>query len=212
MSELADVIGGNTITAAFTNDVKERSLMRYATAAARDSSIPAPIAGSLAWLQDVDEITVYDGAVWRTVGLADLFLPLAGGTMSGVINMQPNVFSTSRADTNLSASAGQFQTVQTLAVPNGTYFVICSGFHSASIAVNVEYTDAIAINETGTSVQEIKVKLLGESATTTAHRANGTVGSIVTVTAGNIFYRVERNDTDGTQQFLQARISALSVF
>ena len=59
MSELADVIGGNTITASFTNEVKERSLMRYADAAARDVSIPAPIVGSLAYLLDVDKITVY---------------------------------------------------------------------------------------------------------------------------------------------------------
>ena len=69
MSELSDVIGGNTITATFTNEVKERSVMRYADAAARDTSIPAPVAGSLAWLQDVDQITVYDGAVWVTVAL-----------------------------------------------------------------------------------------------------------------------------------------------
>jgi len=67
MSELNDVIGGNTITASFTNEVKERSLMRYATAATRDTSIPAPVAGSLAWLEDVSNITVYDGAVWITI-------------------------------------------------------------------------------------------------------------------------------------------------
>ncbi len=212
MSELADVIGGNTVTASFTNEVKERSLMRYATAAARDSSIPAPVAGSLAWLQDVDEITVYDGAVWRTVALGDLFLPLTGGTLSGVINMPSNIFDSGQSDTTLSASAGQFETVQSMGVPNGTYLVICSGYHEASIAIDVEYIDAVAINETGSSVQDIRVKLLGASSSTVNHLANGTLGSIVTVTGGgNLFYRVQRDATGGTQLFQQARISAFRV-
>ena len=89
MSELNDVIGGNTITASFTNEVKERSLMRYADAAARDTSIPAPVAGSLAWLEDVDKITAYDGTVWRTVAYEDLVLLLTGGTLSGPIISPP---------------------------------------------------------------------------------------------------------------------------
>ena len=67
MSELADVSGGQTITSSFTNQVKERSAMRYSSAAARDTSIPAPIAGSLAYLQDSDTVTMYDGTVWVTL-------------------------------------------------------------------------------------------------------------------------------------------------
>jgi len=91
MSELNDVIGGDVVTASFTNQVKERSLMRYASAEARDASILAPVDGALAWLQDVDQITVYDDAVWRTVALADLFLPLSGGTITGQLVISDEV-------------------------------------------------------------------------------------------------------------------------
>ena len=36
MTEIPNVIGGDTATAAWANDVKNRTAMRYATAAARD--------------------------------------------------------------------------------------------------------------------------------------------------------------------------------
>ena len=67
MSELNDVIGGDTIAAAFTNQVKERTAMRYASAAARDTSIPAPIDGSLAFLQDTFELTLFRGGTWIVI-------------------------------------------------------------------------------------------------------------------------------------------------
>ena len=81
MSELADVAGGQTITSSFTNQVKERSAMRYTSAAARDTSIPAPIAGSLAYLQDSDTLTLYDGTNWVDV------IDASGGTFTGPVDM-----------------------------------------------------------------------------------------------------------------------------
>jgi hypothetical protein len=72
MSELGDVAGGETVTAAFTNDVKNRTVMRYANAAARDASIPVPVEGDLAYLQDVNRITYYDGsAPWLVLASQD---------------------------------------------------------------------------------------------------------------------------------------------
>ena len=67
MSELADVAGGETIASTFTNMVKERTVMRYASAAARDASIPAPIQGSLAFLESTKQITVYDSSQWVVI-------------------------------------------------------------------------------------------------------------------------------------------------
>ena len=49
MSEIPDVAGGETITSAFTNNVKNRTVMRYANEAARDASIPVPVEGDLAY-------------------------------------------------------------------------------------------------------------------------------------------------------------------
>ena len=68
MSELPDVAGGQVISAAYTNQVKERTAMRYASAAARDSSLPVPEEGALAFLADVNVLTLYAGAFgWLTL-------------------------------------------------------------------------------------------------------------------------------------------------
>ena len=65
--------------------------MRYASAAARDTSIPAPIEGSLAYLQDSNTVTYYDGTVWQTVLVVAatdaLYVEVAGDTMAGILNM-----------------------------------------------------------------------------------------------------------------------------
>ena len=63
MAELGDVIGGDIITSSFTNQVKNRSVMRYTTAAARDASIPTPVAGDVAYLL-TGQLTIYNGSTW----------------------------------------------------------------------------------------------------------------------------------------------------
>jgi hypothetical protein len=67
MSELGNVAGGETVTASFTNDVKNRTVMRYADAAARDASIPVPVDGDVAWLSASDDLTIYNGGTWLTM-------------------------------------------------------------------------------------------------------------------------------------------------
>ena len=104
MAELPDVTGGETIASAYTSAVKNRTVMRYSSAAARDTSIPAPVAGNLAYLQDSDTVTYYDGTVWQTVqgeaaaGLT--YLALSGGAMTGNINMGDNKLTVVEAGTS----------------------------------------------------------------------------------------------------------------
>ncbi len=69
MPEIPDVIGGDLITATYNNQVRDRAVMRYSNAAARDSSVPIPVAGDLAWLNDIEGVTVYNGTVWQPVGV-----------------------------------------------------------------------------------------------------------------------------------------------
>lgn len=90
MSELADVAGGQSITSAFTNQVKERTVMRYVSAAARDASIPVPQEGSLAYLLDTNRVTVYNGSYWEDMKAEGIYLPLSGGTLTGDLNMGGN--------------------------------------------------------------------------------------------------------------------------
>ena len=68
--ELADVVGGAVIATSFTNDVKDRTVMRYANAAARDAAIPSPVAGDIAFITDTKTITYYTGGIgpeWLTL-------------------------------------------------------------------------------------------------------------------------------------------------
>ena len=90
MSELSDVTGGQIIGASFTNQVKERTVMRYASAATRDTSIPIPVEGSLAYLLDVNQVTVYNGSVWEVLNAAGIYLPLSGGTLTGDVDLTGN--------------------------------------------------------------------------------------------------------------------------
>ena len=65
--ELSDVTTGATITAAHINNIKNRTVMRYATAAARTSAIPSPVEGEISYRQDDDVVEYYDGTSWVEV-------------------------------------------------------------------------------------------------------------------------------------------------
>jgi len=44
-----------------------RGVMRFASASARGATLTSPIAGMLAWLQDVRLLTLYDGSAWVAI-------------------------------------------------------------------------------------------------------------------------------------------------
>lgn len=64
MPEIPDVLAGNVIESAWGNQIRDRTMMRYASQAALDASIPLPTAGDFAYLLDVDVAQIYDGAEW----------------------------------------------------------------------------------------------------------------------------------------------------
>lgn len=66
MSEVPDVAGGDVITSAHMNTVKNRTIQRYDDAAARDTAVPSPQEGDLAFLRDTEKVTVYAGPNWET--------------------------------------------------------------------------------------------------------------------------------------------------
>jgi len=82
MSELPPVAGGEVITSAFTNQVADRTIQRYASAAARDASIPVPVAAQVAYLLDNQELTIYDGATWISYKPGIAHVKLVGNTSS----------------------------------------------------------------------------------------------------------------------------------
>ena len=85
MPELPDRIDGEIIEAAHMNEATIRSVQRYASIAERDSLNPAPENGQPAWIIDVGELQIWDGAKWKG------YLPLTGGDMTGGIVMKSEV-------------------------------------------------------------------------------------------------------------------------
>lgn len=65
------------------NALVPRTVMRFASASARNATITSPVEGMQAWLQDVNWLTLYDGSAWvvvsagtqawTTIGLASGF-------------------------------------------------------------------------------------------------------------------------------------------
>ena len=65
--EMPDVIGGETITEEWGNDIRDRTLQRYANAADRTTLIPTPTDGDLSFLDDTGRVYVYNAGTWATV-------------------------------------------------------------------------------------------------------------------------------------------------
>lgn len=57
--------------------VEGQLVMRFATTAARDAAITAPVAGMMTWLSDSGTLVLYDGTGWKQV------YPYAPATYSG---------------------------------------------------------------------------------------------------------------------------------
>ena len=104
--EIPDVIGGQTIAVAWGNPVKDRTVMRYQNVAERDSLIPSPVIGDVAFVEEFVEVaggvfesalTIYGNVpvgswhvVWQGTNTGP-YLPLAGGTLSGVLEADAGI-------------------------------------------------------------------------------------------------------------------------
>jgi hypothetical protein len=84
MPEIANVVSGNTITSTWGNQIRDRTIQRYASATARATAHPSPTAGDLSYLTDVDDIALYDGANWIPLRLD---VEMGGNVSSTLINL-----------------------------------------------------------------------------------------------------------------------------
>ncbi|GGP56090.1 hypothetical protein [Streptomyces abikoensis] len=59
----------NMATAAFNlaDPIVQRTIMRFASASARNATLTSPVEGMTTWLQDVNTLEIYDGSGWRQV-------------------------------------------------------------------------------------------------------------------------------------------------
>lgn len=67
IAALPDAPNANALIAGPVNALTQRSVMRFASASARNAALLAPVEGMVAWLQDANLLTVYDGAAWVAV-------------------------------------------------------------------------------------------------------------------------------------------------
>lgn len=82
MPEMPDVIGGETITVEWGNDIRDRTVQRYADAEARDTEHATPAAGDLSYLEDTGDVDVYHSGGWRHLGAQVAAIQmLAGGSV-----------------------------------------------------------------------------------------------------------------------------------
>lgn len=87
MPEMADVVPAELIESQWGNDIRDRTIQRYASAAARSASIPTPTAGDLSYLASTDGVYVWDGTAWVIMVPANSINPdrLVGTITSGFI-------------------------------------------------------------------------------------------------------------------------------
>lgn len=67
--EIADVAAAGTIESSWGNNIRNRAIMRYSSASARNSAVPSPGEGEVCYLEDTNTITVYTGSAWVAVDL-----------------------------------------------------------------------------------------------------------------------------------------------
>jgi hypothetical protein len=59
------IVAGTTVSAAVANtNWRDQVVSQFATSAARDSAITAPVEGMVAYLADADTLVSYDGSTW----------------------------------------------------------------------------------------------------------------------------------------------------
>lgn len=64
-----DFVAGAVLTAQQIEDVELQAVLRFASAAARDSALSGVLTeGLMAYLKDVNTLTIYTGSAWSTIG------------------------------------------------------------------------------------------------------------------------------------------------
>ena len=66
MAEMPDVTTGEVVASEWGNDIRDRTVQRYANQADLDAKLATPNAGDMAWVDDDGFMQIYDGVSWKT--------------------------------------------------------------------------------------------------------------------------------------------------
>lgn len=205
--EIDDVATAETVEAVHVNRVKDRSVQRYATTAERTSLLPSPVEGDVAYLEDSDDLEIYDGSSWINIAqtayvdAADaLALPKAGGTMSGDLNMGQNdldglagIGTTDFAAADAGSIWSDYTTSDGV-IGNATIFTLVDqAARAMQIAVNKQGSRAWVRGIDGVTTDWgdwVELVTSGPSASAGFQFATDTVGANAITTGGTIMLEV----------------------
>ncbi len=88
MPKVPDVVAGEPIESVWGNQyIRDRTVQRMTNVADRDASIPTPGDGETVWIEDINQLQIWTGTAWQNASGEGRFLPLSGGTLTGILVM-----------------------------------------------------------------------------------------------------------------------------
>lgn len=178
MPEIANVASGETIESAWGNQIRDRTVQRYATNAARDSAHPSPTEGDLCYVESTDRLLFHDGTTWITVLDNNGGQTLAGGmTLGGALDMDGNwitdVNEVHAADGSLSDPSYTFLSDQV----TGLFLVAAGQLGITADSTHVLRITDTALEGTATGMPYLKLDAAGtEAAPAYTFRGNTGLG------------------------------------
>jgi len=85
MPEIPDRIDGEIIAASHVNTNRDRTIQRYSSASNRDTLMPLPVTGDTAWLDNINQLTIYTGTTWMPVAGAVPYILDESGPVAGAV-------------------------------------------------------------------------------------------------------------------------------
>ncbi len=102
MAKTPDVVDGGIIQSSWGNEIRNRTIQVFASAAERASQWPTPPRGAISYLNDVGNLWVHNGTAWGIFPVNDL-VSSAGATFTGSVRL---INGTINADAGLALNAG----------------------------------------------------------------------------------------------------------
>ncbi|WP_326704069.1 hypothetical protein [Streptomyces cyaneofuscatus] len=120
-----------------------RTVLRFGTATERDTKIPAPVAGMVAWVASPPRLTHYTGSAWTPVGAAPVFRNNSTTGTTGSVSYTET----------LTGATGDPMAASFTAPGSGQVIVTVGCFASSSSAGATSYMGAVIRNASNTVVQ-----------------------------------------------------------
>lgn len=126
MAEIPDRVPGGVILASYANDIRDRAVMRYVDATARQASDPLPVDGQLSYLQSDDELYIHANGAWRILTQKEYVDALDAALQARVAVLEAKAWSTFDPDgRSLTFNGNQFAAVD--APVTGDYLATMQG-------------------------------------------------------------------------------------